>query len=298
MKKWISIFILLAAVSALFAKETIRIDKIIDCNLYQLKDGRKISLVNVGTPSLTDTSRTARRVSREIMAYCKAEMRNFSLSAEFVAEDEKTGVWRVHLMREYDLNTKNFNEHFLENGFGFYQEKPRTEYSESYFKAAQKAYKNNAGVFADKNEMSLRTNRMDRRWRILGGYAFDLEDIEGDEDHLPIVSFGYRISRLLTLLQSGQSTVSLAAGFETFIIIIQNVYLGPEIRIQRWLSLSYHAGVLAMFVPWLGEGDYLSSYQSVNVGLIFEDRNFEFETGLMFGLEGGRMLRTGICITF
>ncbi len=50
----LKIIILFLAISAFSEAEEVKVVKILDSNLFELKDGRKIKLANVDAPSISD----------------------------------------------------------------------------------------------------------------------------------------------------------------------------------------------------------------------------------------------------
>ncbi|MFC1569911.1 hypothetical protein ACFL4L_06715 [bacterium] len=272
--------------------------EIIDCNRFLLKDGRIIQMVNVDTPSLSDTNRTARHVIPKIMEYLKKEVKGVSLRAEFVDSLEKEQAWLVHLHRKYDLNSVNINEDFLVRGFGYYEKDPVTSYAEAYFFAAQKAYQKNSGVWFEKKDLRPKLNTMDQRWRIYGGWAFNGEKSVSEENKgIPVVTFGYRVSKLLPLKQNKHEYVSLSCGFESFFFLINNVYVGAEFRRHRSFYLAYHYGSFFLLPLWHDSFDAFAVYHGVYVGYVFPGKHFELESGINFLEEGDRLVRVGLSVT-
>jgi len=297
-KIYLMVFALPALVLHASEREKVKVQEILDCNRYLLKDGRTIQLANVETPSLSDTGRTARRVTSGILEYLNKEVKGATLRAEFVDTLEKERVWRVHLYRKYDLNKININAEFLVRGFGYYRKEPVTSASEGYFLAAQKAYERNAGVWNEKKILRPKPNKMGRRWRIHGGWAFDGDELMTDDrEGFPVVTFGYRVSNLLTFMQYQHQRLSLGCGFESFFFFVNNVYLGLEYRLLQPFYVAYYYGSFLLLPLWHDESDVLAVHHSFHIGYAFPGKHLELEAGYSFTTEHEKMLRFGLNIT-
>jgi endonuclease YncB( thermonuclease family) len=283
----------LCLVISLQAQEKVRVNEIIDCNRFLLKDGRVIRLANIETPSLTDTGRVEKRIVKMIMNYIDEELKGVILRAEFI-DTVEADCYRVHLYRKYDLNAININHLFLERGYGYYVADPKTEYSESYFEAVQKAYRENAGIWQYKTMNHPKVRKLDQRFRFSGGLCTYFDD-DDEIEKLPLVSAGYRVSKLIPLIENKKGYLSISAGFENILIVMQNIYLGPEIRIKPSVSLSYYMGT--MFLPQWGEGeDPLGSYQCVSLVLFVPRGDLELDAVFYTFKNNDRLFRFGLNI--
>ncbi len=117
----------------------IKIEKIIDTNLFLLNDGRKIRLANLLMPSLNDSNPIKRTIARDILSFEKKSLRNHKL--ELIISPTTTmqdSIIAVHLFNKSILNHVNFNKYFLEKGYARYVPED-TLFKQEYLLAEQKA---------------------------------------------------------------------------------------------------------------------------------------------------------------
>lgn len=70
----------------LMADEPVKIARVLDANLFELKDGRKIKLANLETPSIHDPDPYRASLAKMIKKYGQERLAGQTLLAEFVAQ--------------------------------------------------------------------------------------------------------------------------------------------------------------------------------------------------------------------
>ncbi len=129
--------------------EEVKITRILDANLFQLPDGKKITLANVKTPSLRDSLPERAQIARE--AYHYAEQQFLGRWVRIVYADSVSAdrsVRPVFLFQKFTLNSVFYNQQYLERGFGTFQEEFASSYNERLLLAERKAREKNRGLWA------------------------------------------------------------------------------------------------------------------------------------------------------
>lgn len=259
-----------------------KVEEALDSHRFRLEDGRIVQLANVDAPSLADTSRDARPVILQIREYLRQEVVHYPHFIESANVQVEDSVTLVHLFRKYPLNRVSVNRKFLEKGFGFYVTEPKSDHSETYFEAAERAYRNRNGAWNPNFLGVRRKNPLARRIRMMGGLWSAYDADENGFAFLPIIGFSYRISRLLLFSGDPTNYVSLAAEYVNYFIILSQIHIGPEIRIKR--RLSFMAGFGAFLIPlpygFDDAGWYKPCWQ-ISMGVLLPSRRAEFEIGIL-----------------
>lgn len=128
--------------------EEVKIVKVHDSNLFELKDGRKIKLANVASPSVHDADPALAALGRFIKKYAEDEFAGEQLIAEFAGSmAEDCQCYPAHLFQKFTLKTVWYNQSYLEKGYGKYTGSPDSLYHQEYFAASEEARKSGSGVW-------------------------------------------------------------------------------------------------------------------------------------------------------
>ncbi|NQT24705.1 thermonuclease family protein [candidate division KSB1 bacterium] len=293
-KKWALLLIFLSV--ALFSQETVKVDEALDSHRFRLKDGRIVQLVNVDAPLLADTSRGSRSVTREIKKYLKSEITHYPHVMESTSEQVDDSVTLVHLFRKYTLNEININLEYLKRGYGFYRTEPKSDYSEAYFEAAQKAYRNKDGIWNSRFLGRRKPNPMAKRFRSMGGFFTRFDEYEDVRKSGPLLGFSYRISKLIQFVGDRHNCISIAAEYVNYYILLSHIHIGPEVRLKRYFSFSGSYG--AFLIPLFCDANDFVPFEpawQVNFGILMPKRYAELEFSLIYIGDHSPWIRCALC---
>ncbi|NOX89942.1 MAG: hypothetical protein GXO77_13035 [Calditrichaeota bacterium] len=141
------IFILVLLSALPLSAQKVKIVKIIDTNLFELKDGRVITLADVSAPSVSEKDSALRFIAQRILDYAQKNLLNQTLRIEPSPASENDSIpIAVHLFLEFPLQKININEYYLREGFGKYAPVDSV-YKSRYLKAAREAQSEGKGVY-------------------------------------------------------------------------------------------------------------------------------------------------------
>jgi len=128
--------------------EDVKIVKVLDCNLFEIKGGKRIRLAHVDAVSVTDKIKRVSSFAHNIKYYAEREFVGQTLMAEYIdASNHNFEPLSVHLIRKFPLKTVNYNKLYLERGYGKYMAESDTVYSQEYLAAEEMAKLKNRGVW-------------------------------------------------------------------------------------------------------------------------------------------------------
>lgn len=134
--------------SLLFAERVI-IRKALDSNLFETKDGRKIRLAYVDAPSVADPNPKIRALARRIKRFAKEELVGQAVEIAYVdSAGIAGGVRRVRLWKKFLLQTVDYIQRYLENGFGKLIPDSGEAMDPKYLAAGQRAQNRQLGVWS------------------------------------------------------------------------------------------------------------------------------------------------------
>lgn len=139
----------------LLADEPVKIARVLDANLFELKDGRKIRLANLDAPSIHDPDPYRAALAKMIKKYGQEQLAGQTVLAEFTAQrDSACDCFPVHLFRKFTLKTVWYNQSYLEKGYGAYLASPdstyhsrRDGYPREYVAASEAARMSKRGIW-------------------------------------------------------------------------------------------------------------------------------------------------------
>jgi hypothetical protein len=221
------------------SSEKVKIDRILDANLFHSKSGLILKLSNVETPSLHDTNVRKRKLALKIVDYARSEILRYPLRFERNDSDslsQNSDTLIVHLFRKYDLGKVSFNTYYLRNGFGLYVEEPLSSHSEEYRKASEQALKNTAGIWNLQRYDPDPPQRWDHRLRLTANW---FRDLDADEYWLfPFPHFNFRWSWVDWQKLKSSPRLGWALEYGNYVFVLHYLKTGPEFRPVRFLWFS------------------------------------------------------------
>lgn len=132
------------------AADEVKITHVLDSNLFELKDGRRVRLANVLTPSTSDSNRRVAIFAYRVKKYAEEQLLNQTVVVEFLrGEQADSAPLPVHLFQKFPLKTVCYNKVYLERGFGKFIEEADTMHRAAYLRAESKARKKKRGVWSE-----------------------------------------------------------------------------------------------------------------------------------------------------
>lgn len=165
-----------------FGAEKAKIVKVLDSNLFRLKDGRLIRLANVDAPSVHDPNSHLASLAWEIRDYSKSILLSQPAEMEYAGTHWNTfDTIAVHLFQKYPFKKLWFNKMYLENGFGKFIPEADTTYRSEYLQAEAKAKQKGRGLWKYGSLKPVEPFR--RSYTVMGGI------IENSDYHNSFKSF-------------------------------------------------------------------------------------------------------------
>lgn len=256
--------------------QNIRIQEIIDANLFLTEDSMLVSMANLNVPSIHDADTVRKDLAKKIMDYARLHLRGYS--CRFIPSAQKCRVnagQSGHLFRKYPLSDLNMNAQYLEKGYAVYLPCD-TLFMQEYSSSSQKAIENRLGLWEPLksavppdyfNRMRL-TN-----WLLM--FQFELDN------YFPIFGMNYRWSDIFSFYRTENKAFSVNLSGEAgtmlfFMLPYGNI--GPEIRFKRL----YIRGSYNMLLPiiWVFEAEELHAYDFWGL-----DVGFQIPIGSSAGIE-------------
>jgi endonuclease YncB( thermonuclease family) len=107
-------FIFIQTISAQYVK----VVKILDSNLFELDDGRKIKLAGIDAPQLNNPIPLFAETADAAVAYYKESLLRRSVALQTISKMDSKNYELVYLWLKYPLEDIDLNQRFLERGFG------------------------------------------------------------------------------------------------------------------------------------------------------------------------------------
>ena len=140
----------LISVSSTTADE-VKITRVLDSNLFELKDGRRVRLAHVLSPSVSDSNRRMAALALQIKKYAEQQFVGEVVRIEFPVERQPDSEpLPVHIFQKFPLKTVWYNKVYLERGFGKFIEEADTTHRTELREVQQKAKKKKRGVWNEK----------------------------------------------------------------------------------------------------------------------------------------------------
>lgn len=182
-------FPLIFLLSTLTLAEEVRIEKILDANLFLLENGHKIKLAFVETPSLDSADSSFNDLAKRIIKYARNNFLGVPLLMVIVSDTTLAkDVLPVRLYRKFPLETLCYNIVYLERGFGKYLPVAKQKDAEDFIKAERKAKNELRGIWNDRYRVGSGANLSSQ----VSFYAEYLNNNENDkQDYYYGLSFTF-----------------------------------------------------------------------------------------------------------
>lgn len=125
----------------------VKITKIIDSNLFELEDGRKIKLAGVDAPQLNNPIPFFREIADHAVSYCTTNLLERKVYVDLIPNQRKNSYQLVHLKINYLFEKSDFNNSYLMKGFGKFIENADTIYIAKLLESQLHAIKNKEGIW-------------------------------------------------------------------------------------------------------------------------------------------------------
>ena len=143
------LFITVSSWSSITADE-VKIIRVLDSNLFELKDGRRVRLAYVLTPSVSDSNRRVSLFAFRTKKYAEEQLLNQKVIVEILYTDQPdTAPLPAHIFQKFPLKTVWYNKVYLERGFGKFVEETDTTHRAECLRAESKARKKKRGVWSE-----------------------------------------------------------------------------------------------------------------------------------------------------
>ncbi|MCB0283140.1 MAG: hypothetical protein KDF60_11220 [Calditrichaeota bacterium] len=256
--------------------QDIRIEEIMDANLFLTEDSMLISMANLNVPSIYDADSVRKDLAKKIMEYACLHLRHYS--CRFIPSAQKCNVntgQSGHLFRKYPLSDLNMNAQYLEKGYAVYLPCD-TLFMQEYSSSSQNAIENRLGIWKPLRS-AIPPNYFNRfrltNWLLM--FQFDLEN------YFPIFGMNYRWSDIFSFYRTENKSFSVNMSGEAGTLLyfmLPYANLGPEIRFKNfYIRGSYNA---LLPIIWVFEAEELHVYDfwALDVG-------FRIPIGSSVGLE-------------
>lgn len=127
--------------------QSLKIVKILDSNLFELEDGRKIKLAGIDAPQLNNPIPLFAETANQALAYHKETILRRRVVVQSISKDDSNEYEFVYLWLEYPLENLDLNQRFLERGFGKFFNNADSTKTASLLKAEKYAKENNEGIW-------------------------------------------------------------------------------------------------------------------------------------------------------
>ena len=169
------IFLFMVCYTAVFAQTT-KVVKILDANLFELKDGRIVKLAGIDAPGISHPSKFYRDAANEAMAYSTTNLLGRTVSIELISNVPGKDYELVFIYKEYILERLNLSTRFLLYGYAKCYNNIDSIYNEEFQNCQQTAIEKQRGIWQNKNLTSTDTLDLD--------FVHDRTQINSDIDSL------------------------------------------------------------------------------------------------------------------
>ncbi len=137
------LFLFIQSVSA----QSVKIVKILDSNLFELEDGRKVKLAGIDSPQLNNPIPLFAETANYAVAYYKSTLLRRSVILQTISKVNNKNYELVYLWLEYPLEDLDFNQRILERGFGKFINNVDSTKTDVLIEAEKYAAANNEGIW-------------------------------------------------------------------------------------------------------------------------------------------------------
>lgn len=123
----------------------VKIEKVIDSNLFELKDKSRIKLAGIDMPRIDNPDYFLSKTAKEAVKYTEERLTKKYLRMEVISETDELRI--VYLIEEYPFGDINQNVKLLEQGFGRFINNIDSSDLELFGKAENTAKKQKNGIW-------------------------------------------------------------------------------------------------------------------------------------------------------
>ncbi len=127
--------------------QSVKIIKILDSNLFELEDGRKIKLAGIDAPQLNNPIPLFAETANQALAYHKETILRRRVVVQSISKADSNKYEFVYLWLEFPLENLDLNQRFLERGFGKFINNVDSTKTASLLNAEKYAKDNNEGIW-------------------------------------------------------------------------------------------------------------------------------------------------------
>ncbi|MCX6170426.1 MAG: thermonuclease family protein [Ignavibacteriales bacterium] len=120
---------------------------ILDSNLFELEDGRKIKLAGIDAPQLNNPIPLFAETAKQAITYHTETILKRRVVVQSISKADSNEYEFVYLWLEYPLENLDFNQKFLERGFGKFINNVDSTKTASLMNAEKYAKENNEGIW-------------------------------------------------------------------------------------------------------------------------------------------------------
>lgn len=128
--------------------DRVKIKRVLDSNLFETNAGQQIRLVNIEAPSISEPNPQTRALAFKIKRYAEDQFLHQSLDVEYIkSHDTPAGVQFMLMWKQYPLRRVDFNQRYLEQGYGKLVHHSIAPIPQKYLDAEQMAKSKKRGVW-------------------------------------------------------------------------------------------------------------------------------------------------------
>lgn len=211
------------------SQSTLKINKILDCNLFLSSDNDTLKLIGVHCPNPFSDSLAWGTFKTEMMNYLQQRLTNPSLKIKAI-DTTRSGRILILAWQEFPEGKKIINIEFLEKGYGKFDPHPAIQDSSLYLKAQSLARAKLKGLWRYQ-KIRIKPLKPYRYLRMCGGVMIFPPRFFNEKKvrFFPSVSIGYHIGDFLKYDFSSQNKLTLAGQVYTLFGFLLPIFqIGPE----------------------------------------------------------------------
>ncbi|MCL6099265.1 MAG: thermonuclease family protein [Bacteroidetes bacterium] len=141
------LFLTILMLSSSIFGQYVKVTKILDSNLFELEDGRKIKLAGIDAPQLNSPIPFFQKVAEQAVFYSVGNILERRVYMELISKQEKSSYQLVHIKINYLFEKSDFNKSYLMKGFGKFFDNADTTFRNDLIDAQTHAIENKDGIW-------------------------------------------------------------------------------------------------------------------------------------------------------
>ena len=125
----------------------IKVTKILDANLFELEDGRKIKLAGVDAPQLNSPRPFFQKIAEQAVFNSVGNILDRKVYMQLVTKEERSSYQLVHIKINYLFEKSDFNKSYLMKGFGKFFDNADTTFRNDLIDAQTHAINAKDGIW-------------------------------------------------------------------------------------------------------------------------------------------------------